>query len=145
MKQDEIDICKRFNHIRKSLKKSQIEFAEELSSTQSIISDIERRKVTPSKNMLKELRKVFKVNIDWLLTGEGGIFVMNSEDYVIKIEQDVIRRLASLDAYDLKIIKKIQDYKLTGEEKEQLSQLVDFALKTISKHGTIKIKTQEED
>ena len=144
MKTDEFQICERFNHIRKNLGKSQIEFADDLNSTQSIISDIERKKVTPSKNMLKELRNVYKVNIDWMMTGEGDIFVCDPAEIKLKIEQSVIQRLAALDEVELRILKKIQDQQLKPAEKIQLEQLIDFALKTISTHGSIKIKTNDE-
>ena len=46
-------------------------FAKELGISQSQLSKYERGKAAPPADVLFSIKKYFRVNIDWLLTGEG--------------------------------------------------------------------------
>lgn len=50
-----------------------------IQSTPSIIGEIESGKREPSKNILIKLLSMYNVNINWLLSGEGEMFIANSK------------------------------------------------------------------
>ena len=69
------DISKRFADIRAVKKLNKKRFADSLGISQSVSGDIELGKREPSRNVLIQLAKIHKVNINWLLTGEGVMFL----------------------------------------------------------------------
>lgn len=64
----------RFKYLRKACHKTQDEFAEVFGMTRSGICDIEkgRNNVTEKHLIMLSNWHEYKVNIDWLRTGEGG-------------------------------------------------------------------------
>jgi transcriptional regulator with XRE-family HTH domain len=50
---------------------TQEEFAKELRVSQSQLSKYERGAAAPPADVLFSVKKLFRVSIDWLLTGEG--------------------------------------------------------------------------
>lgn len=65
----------RLRAVRSVLNLSQVELAQKLDLTQKIISWSETGKRTPSKNFILKLSEVFNININWLLTGQGEMFL----------------------------------------------------------------------
>lgn len=66
----------RIKKIRKEIKLTQIEFAEICGVTQRYISEIESGKQkTISAEVFYKITKKFNINPDWLLTGEGDMFL----------------------------------------------------------------------
>ena len=51
---------------------SQSEFASELKTIKQTISKYEKGKILPCSTALYRLHKKFHINLNWLLTGEGG-------------------------------------------------------------------------
>lgn len=71
-----IEIGDRLKKIRLSLNFSQIKLSELLEIHQTAISEIEKGKTNPSFNIIKALSlKIDSLNIDWLLTGRGEMFI----------------------------------------------------------------------
>ena len=71
----------RLRIIRKNANLSQEEFAHSLGLKQGSYSDIERGKTKGiSETILKLLSRTYQINKDWLLTGEGEMFDVSSED-----------------------------------------------------------------
>lgn len=70
-------IASRIREVRKALgtKMSQEEFGATLGVSRSVIANIEYDKVAPTDLFLKMLCKTYNVNMDWLMTGEGEMFV----------------------------------------------------------------------
>ena len=66
---------KRFKELRKVLKKTQQSVADLLNCTQSNINLYEKDEISPSIKSLQIIRQTFNVNLDWLLTGEGEMFI----------------------------------------------------------------------
>jgi len=60
--------------IRKSLKLSQVEFGSRIGLSGITVSRYERGDIVPSVEVLTEIQKIFNVNPDWLIMGEGEIF-----------------------------------------------------------------------
>ena len=69
-------IGERIKKIRTEIvKTSQIEFSENICMTQSNLSMLENEKSYPGAYVLFILNKVYNVNINWLLTGNGDILL----------------------------------------------------------------------
>ena len=65
----------RFKNIRNLLGKSQDMLASDLGITKQAISNIENSKSSPSITVLSKLSVDFKVNLNYLITGSGNVFV----------------------------------------------------------------------
>ena len=72
----------RFKEIREKLGLNQSELARTIEANPSIVSDIERGEKEPSKKIISSLIMKYKVNSNWLLTGEGEIFIQGSKSEV---------------------------------------------------------------
>ncbi len=70
----------RIKAIREALKLSQREFGEKLGVSRDVISNIEYGRVPPKDLLLRHICQIYKVNEEWLQTGEGDMFVGSYED-----------------------------------------------------------------
>lgn len=66
----------RIKELRKILKYTQQDYARELGISQSHLSGIENGKETASPTLIKLIGLKFLVNEDWLLKGEGEVFII---------------------------------------------------------------------
>ncbi len=73
-------INERIKQIRKYLKLSQPDFGKRLGVSRDVIANIDRDAVEPKMIFLEHLCQVYKVNPDWLLHGEGEMFMDSPED-----------------------------------------------------------------
>lgn len=69
----------RLKVVRLSLGKTQKEFSEALGTVQGVISDIENGRKEPSRSLLINAVRKFRVDATWLLTGEGAMFLPQIE------------------------------------------------------------------
>ena len=69
----------RIKKIRQTLKISQTEYAELTHTSQSNISKYERNELKPTIDFLINLHERLNVNINWVLTGKGQIFLADNE------------------------------------------------------------------
>lgn len=75
----------RFKTIRKCFNLTQIEFAKRLKYTESsTITNIEKGKITLTTKKLLLLNELFNVDINWLLTGEGSMFLPHRKNIYSK-------------------------------------------------------------
>lgn len=70
----------RIRIIRETLKLSQREFGEKLGVSRDVISNIEYGRVLPKDLLLRHICQLYKVNEQWLRTGEGKMFDDNPEE-----------------------------------------------------------------
>lgn len=75
-----MEINERIKMVRKELKKTQLEFAAELFMTNDAISNIERGLNPPSGRTIELISKTFNVSKEWLITGEGPMFMLPLDD-----------------------------------------------------------------
>tara|TARA_R110002153_G_scaffold112057_1_gene253902 strand:+ start:207 stop:788 length:582 start_codon:yes stop_codon:yes gene_type:complete len=68
------DLCDRVRQIRKQLGKTQEEFAESVDVARAMIAAIETYRQNPVNGLKRVLRKIFNVNYNWLMDGEGEMF-----------------------------------------------------------------------
>lgn len=83
--------AERLKLLRKALHLTQSEFAEIINSSNGHVSDMEkgRKNITDSTMDLLELKR--NVNIDWLRTGEGEMFIqLPEEDEVAAYVSDLL-------------------------------------------------------
>lgn len=56
------------------------EFADDLKISKSYVNAVEAGRTEPSYRFVKALAEVKKININWVITGEGNIFLRESEN-----------------------------------------------------------------
>ncbi len=70
-----MEIGKRLKILREKLGLSQSEFAKKIGTSQGYLSELERNLKKPGSDLLLSLKRLFNVSTDWLLTGEGPMFI----------------------------------------------------------------------
>ena len=88
-------IGKRIKNIRTLLNKSQEELAKELKVTKQAISNIENSKSAPSIGLLSKLLIDYDININYILSGMGDIFVTKEKTYQ-NLRQSLIKEVELL-------------------------------------------------
>jgi len=79
-----INIAKRIKEVRKKLGfNTQREFSTELNIPTPTLQKYEQGKVTIPHTFLEILNKKLNVSIDWILTGQGEIFLPNEKELKI--------------------------------------------------------------
>lgn len=80
----------RLKELRKACKKSQAEFADVLGLSRNAITEIESGRNCVLDRHLAMLSnwKEFRVNVDWIRTGEGEMFLEDESDALEKVKQD---------------------------------------------------------
>lgn len=66
-------VGKRIKEVRKGIGMSQAQFAKVLKVTRGHVSKLEIGQASPSEQLLALISRVFMVEWDWLLTGEGDM------------------------------------------------------------------------
>lgn len=77
----------RIKQIRSKLNMNQGEFARAVNIVQQQLSKYERGENKPSSEFLTVLVDKFNVNINWLLTGKGGIFATESSEKMSETDE----------------------------------------------------------
>ena len=118
--------AERLKILRKTLKMTQLEFAEIINSSNGHVSDMEkgRKNITDSTMDLLELKK--SVNINWLKTGKGEMFKQLPEE-----DETAAYVSALLEDIDNPLYAIIKDIMHTYDELDPKSQAVlrDFCAK----------------
>ena len=70
----------RLRKARKALHVTQKDLSEKLGITQAGISSIESGRVNLTDRLAQSIQDVYRINADWLRTGEGEMLVEPSED-----------------------------------------------------------------
>ena len=123
-------IGERLKEVRKSLNYSQIEFSEQLGLHQGSYSDIENGKSNATKMFLLLLQYRYSINPDWLLTGEGSMFISENADkkkFTLSYSKDDMN--ADIQRTNEKLMQKILKLEkeiavLEAKEKEANKELL---------------------
>jgi SOS-response transcriptional repressor LexA len=117
------DIGKRFGEIREDSHLNKQHFADSIKIPSTTVSDIELSKREPSKDVLLRLASKYRVNLHWMLTGDG-------EKYVNKVPQKEEKHplIADLEAIiDKKLeIVKVQIAGIEDQLKKKGIDDLDF-------------------
>jgi transcriptional regulator with XRE-family HTH domain len=109
-----MNLAERLKFFRESLGLTQEEFAKKLNTTQAVISNYERGARVPTADFLNRLTEIFHLDINWLLTGEGPMFVGGSKVVDIK------------DVPKEQIKEFIEEFWQKADEKERIWFEVQF-------------------
>jgi len=98
--QDYEAIAKRINKIRIDLRMTQGGFAEKLNITQTVVSQIETRKIKPSIKFLAALSIYTNISVDFILTGQEFTAIPNlenrKEEFLVKEKEvEIIAEVAA--------------------------------------------------
>lgn len=74
-KQIVVDINARIKQIREDQNMSQAIMANILRNTRDVISSIENNRQNPTSILYQNLAKMLKINLHWLITGEGKMYI----------------------------------------------------------------------
>lgn len=74
-----MSVCQRFTELRKCLKMTQSEFGKELGRTKRSIIFYEKGERSIDNSVLLLLQEKFNVNIEWMRTGQGSMFLSDNE------------------------------------------------------------------
>ena len=72
---------------RKARKITQIELGEAIGMKQASIHDYEKNKVSPSIETIQKIANHYNVNLNWLLTGKGPMYLPDDVPAVDKLEE----------------------------------------------------------
>jgi len=90
-----MSIGDRFKELRENLRFNQSELARLIDANPSIISDIERGEKEPSKKIISALIIKYKINSNWLLTGEGEMFIKSADVTTVGHQIPLLRQKVS--------------------------------------------------
>lgn len=77
------EICQRIVEIRQFFRLNQSDFAASLETNRTTLAGYEKGNSSPSTSFLVKIKEVYKINLHWLLTGEGKIFITPENDTLV--------------------------------------------------------------
>lgn len=111
------NIADRVKYVRKELKLSQTEFGARVGVSRDVIKNIECYLVPPKELLLKQICKEYHVDYIWLTTGEGEMFLSDTEMLIDELSADY-----KLDELDRKIVEAY--LKLSHEDRMALKKFL---------------------
>lgn len=117
----------RIKEVRKQAKENQATFADKLGLTKNYISLIETGDRNPSDRTVKDIGRIYGVNENWLLTGEGDMY--EPMDKVDEIASIAAAAFNDDDAVRIQLMKIVAS--LTSEQTEAL---LDVARQLVEAH-----------
>ena len=113
---DYLTLGDRIKYLRKELKMSQKSFGEKLGTTRDAINNIEMdrlKRPDQKESLYRLICKEFHVNYDWLVNGEGDMYLEDAP------EDEFTRAMVEIDVKDPKARQAILDYwKLDDTDKQ---------------------------
>ena len=113
-------IGQRITALRKRLKITQAEMAKLLDCRQPTVHDYEKGRIKPSIQAMQIIASTYKVNLNWLLTGEGEMFLPDAlqepmkyadlEKMVEKKVTNLMKSEMSLYSNPIPIVTDVSDF-----------------------------------
>lgn len=97
-----METANRLKKLRNILKLSVDKMAEELETNNYKIRDCENKKQKISNDLLEKIGIIYNVNLNWLITGKGEIFI--KEEKEINYKEENIKTINSLSERENKKI-----------------------------------------
>ena len=110
--------ARRLKEVRKSLKLTQEKFARKMNISPTNLSDIETGKTKPCHDFFYRVLNDFRVNLNYLLSGEGHMFIETGNDKAETAEEKENRFYIDVDSEDVRLFleyfskSKIMKYQL---------------------------------
>lgn len=137
----------RLKDIRYELRLTQSKLADLIGKHPVDISKYERNEVMPSADTLAQLAKKCKVNLNWLLTGEGEMFVKEKVTTEEKKDKNDDTSYKS-DTYQTPSVRQEKPERYTSEEVRKVLPLLETnpeIIPYIIKYSKIKRSINEGD
>jgi transcriptional regulator with XRE-family HTH domain len=113
----------RFKELIKTLSFTPNSLSKELNVTQPTIKKLEKGETLPNAKVLIPLLERYNVNINWLLGGQGEMFLKAEESSIDKTDSSNSRSSACPDMKSLK--DKIALLEQSVKDKEKLISLLE--------------------
>lgn len=132
----------RLRELRKYLKLTQEDFSSIIGLKQGSIADWERAKSSPSIDTLAIIANNFKINLHWLITGEGSMFLSDPKN-------ENLNKSSSLESKEVtELQKKISDLEkeikaieyLNNKFEKKNKELSDELIKRLQQVADLSIK-----
>lgn len=114
--------------LRKELDLSMEKFGNIIGVTKSSINNIEKGVNNPSERTIKLICKEFNVNQDWLVNGNGSMFVeLTREEEITKYIAELVKDDDEMKEFQRKFIRilsrlSIDDWKMIDKFVEELAK-----------------------
>lgn len=122
----------RIKELRTVLKLTQEEFGSKIGSARNTIANYETGNRNPSNAVVVAICREFKVNEEWLRTGQGEMFLkLDREDEITQwlgslvnpnndneFIKKFVHMLSKLDLNDWKVLEKMALLMVEGQEKD---------------------------
>ncbi|MTI21622.1 LexA family transcriptional regulator [Fulvivirga sp. RKSG066] len=82
---------RRITVLRELLGLSQSEFANEVGVSQGALSQLERGKSNISLDTLQKISMAFQVNCNWLVNGQGDIYIKGSTPNQVPVRESIVK------------------------------------------------------
>ena len=118
----------RLKELRKSVNLTQTEFADKLGLAQNSIASYESGRRTPNEAIVKSICREFNVNQDWLVNGNGSMFVeLSREEEITKYIAELVKDDDEMKEFQRKFIRilsrlSIDDWKMIEKFVEELAK-----------------------
>lgn len=127
-----MEMYERIKTVRKDVGMSQNEFAEHLGVTRSVISNLELNRLAKPEqktSLIKLISREFNVNEDWLLTGEGEMYIVSEQD------EKLAEAFAEISLSENEKLKEIVQNltKLDDKTIDKINDLIDLLLEKENK------------
>lgn len=135
-------IGERLKAFREELGLNQIEFSSRTKINRTYMSDVESGRREPSKNFMDSLNKTFGISYNWLLTGEGPMF-LSSPDRVASESPEAKEASLAVNALRNDILAQKIVLMLREVDEEGRREILAYAEK--AKQATDKEKQAKEE
>lgn len=140
----QIEIGKRINQIRKALNLTQEDFGKTLGTSKASLSEIENGKYKASIELLEKLVKKHNVNLHFVITGEGDMFISPTAASYVRAEKFAVNLDDVRDFLYHFERSFILQYFIMGQYKTRMMLEGDLIIKEI-KEKEAKQQEQKED
>lgn len=121
-----MELHQRIKHLRKNiLNLTQEEFSKKINVTRSNLGNIETNRINVTSRVITDICNVFKINEQWLRTGEGPMEAPSQIDSVVELLKSTFD---NLDSYDKQVIEAW--LKATPEDRAAMKRFFE-SLKTL--------------
>lgn len=115
----------RLKIVRRFLNKTQVEFASSIGLTQAGYSDIERGKNSVSGKVKILLKREHQVNVSWLETGEGDMFLQGSDNQSSEEQNLIANFQLEIQRLQKEINQLATENNQFREQAESMNQIIE--------------------
>ena len=116
----------RLKELRKSLKMTQEQFADNLKLSRNYIAQIELGSKTPSDRTVADICRVYHVSEEWFRTGQGDMYADLPESGTAAIVADLLEEDSPMNRLILSVLERYQQ--LDPVSREVIDRFIDSLL-----------------